>query len=76
MSKSVLPLLRRLFAGLTSVIVAGFAGSVLASDHLDTPSVIADPRADIGDLYAWTSQDGRRLNLAMSSASGRTSDRL
>jgi hypothetical protein len=37
----------------------------LASDHLDTPSVIADPRTDIGDLYAWTSTDGRRLNLVM-----------
>ena len=36
-----------------------------AADHLDTSSVIADPRADIGDLYAWTSYDGRRLNLAM-----------
>ncbi|MES2350579.1 MAG: DUF4331 family protein [Pseudomonadota bacterium] len=37
----------------------------MASDHLDTPSVIADPRTDIGDLYAWTSTDGRRLNLVM-----------
>jgi hypothetical protein len=37
----------------------------MASDHLDTPSVIADPRTDIGDLYAWTSADGRRLNLVM-----------
>lgn len=36
-----------------------------ASDHLDSPSVIADPRADIGDLYAWTSYEGRRLNLVM-----------
>jgi hypothetical protein len=37
----------------------------LASDHLDSPSVIADPRADVGDLFAWTSYDGRRLNLVM-----------
>jgi hypothetical protein len=48
----------------------------LASDHLDTPSVIADPRTDIGDLYAWTSTDGRRLNLVMTivghSFSGKT----
>jgi len=36
-----------------------------ASDHLDTRTVVEDPRADIGDLYAWTSPDGRRLNLAM-----------
>jgi len=76
MSKSLVPRLRRLLAGLTSVIVAGFAGSVLASDHLDTPSVIADPRADIGDLYAWTSQDGRRLNLAMTIVGHTFSDRL
>jgi len=36
-----------------------------AADHLDTPGVIAAPRADIGDLYAWTSYDGRGLNLVM-----------
>lgn len=36
-----------------------------ASDHLDSSAVIADPRLDIGDLYAWTSSDGRRLNLVM-----------
>ncbi|MCS0630869.1 DUF4331 domain-containing protein [Telluria mixta] len=36
-----------------------------ASDHLDSPRVIADPRVDIGDIYAWTSADGRRLNLVM-----------
>jgi hypothetical protein len=36
-----------------------------ASDHLDTPTVIADPAADIGDIFAWTSSDGRRLNLVM-----------
>ncbi|KQY05855.1 hypothetical protein ASD28_07230 [Massilia sp. Root133] len=36
-----------------------------ASDHLDSPKVIADPRVDIGDIYAWTSADGRRLNLVM-----------
>jgi Domain of unknown function (DUF4331) len=36
-----------------------------ASDHLDTRTVIEDPRADIGDLYAWTSYDAKRLNLVM-----------
>lgn len=35
------------------------------SDHLDTRTVIEDPRADIGDLYAWMSPDGERLELAM-----------
>lgn len=36
-----------------------------ASDHLDTPTVAMNPRADIGDLYAWTSADGKELNLVM-----------
>jgi len=48
----------------------------LASDHLDTPTVIADPSADIGDLFAWTSSDGRRLNLVMTIVGHRFSDRL
>lgn len=47
-----------------------------ASDHLDTPTVIADPAADIGDLYAWTSADGRRLNMVMTVVAHRFSDRL
>lgn len=47
-----------------------------ASDHLDTPTVIADPAADIGDLYAWISSDGRRLNLIMTIVGARFSDRL
>ncbi|WP_129777673.1 DUF4331 family protein [Peristeroidobacter soli] len=41
------------------------ASPLFAADHLDTPSVIADPRADIGDVFAWTSHDARRLNLVM-----------
>jgi hypothetical protein len=38
--------------------------------------VIADPAADIGDLFAWTSSDGRRLNLVMTVVAHRFSDRL
>ena len=49
---------------------------LFAADHLDTPSVIADPRADIGDLYAWTSHDGRQLNLAMTIVGHTFSDQL
>jgi hypothetical protein len=48
-----------------AVLFLATVAPALASDHLDTPSVIADPRNDIGDLYAWTSTDGRRLNLVM-----------
>jgi hypothetical protein len=47
------------------VLGAGAAASSYASDHLDTPTVIANPQADIGDLYAWTSSDGQHLNLVM-----------
>src|SRR5580704_12048618 len=47
-----------------------------ASDHMDTPTVIADPAADIGDIFAWTSSDGRRLNLVMDIVAHQFSDRL
>ncbi|MDY6947101.1 MAG: DUF4331 family protein [Pseudomonadota bacterium] len=56
---------RRLAAVLLATATSGTAIASFAADHLDTPSVIADPRADIGDLFAWTSYDGRRLNLVM-----------
>jgi hypothetical protein len=41
-----------------------------------TPTVIADPAADIGDLYAWTSTDGKRLNLVMDIVAHQFSNRL
>jgi len=47
-----------------------------ASDHLDTPTVLADPAADIGDFYAWTSTDGRRLNLVLDIVGKRFSDQV
>jgi hypothetical protein len=53
------------------------AGSAAyASDHLDTPTVIADPRADIGDVYAWMSPDARQLNLVMTIVGHSFSDKL
>jgi len=52
------------------------AGPTRASDHLDTPTVIADPRSDIGDVYAWMSPDGRQLNLVMTIVGHSFSDRL
>lgn len=55
-------LLATLFAGIT--VVSGLRPAH-ASDHLDTPTVAMNPRADIGDLYAWTSADGEQLNLVM-----------
>lgn len=56
---------RRSAAVLLAAATFIVASPSFAADHLDTPSVIADPRADIGDLFAWTSYDGRRLNLVM-----------
>ncbi|SFJ50788.1 DUF4331 family protein [Caulobacter sp. UNC279MFTsu5.1] len=58
---------RALAAGLggAAALLLAAAGPARASDHLDTPSVIADPRADIGDIFAWTSPDRRKLNLVM-----------
>lgn len=50
------------------------ARPALASDHLDTPTVIADPAADIGDVYAWA--DHGRLDLAMTIVGHRFSDRV
>ena len=47
-----------------------------ASDHLDSPTVIADPRTDIGDVYAWMSPDHQKLNLVMTIVGHSFSDRV
>jgi Domain of unknown function (DUF4331) len=47
-----------------------------ASDHLDTQAVIDDPAGDIGDLYAWMSPDGRRLDLVMTIVGKKFSDHV
>src|SRR5688572_8909462 len=57
-------------------LTALFITSAVASDHLDTQSVIDDPAGDIGDLYAWMSPDGRRLNLVMTIVGKRFSDHV
>src|ERR1700722_5265498 len=66
------------FAGLAMVGILLTVGvrAVSASDHLDTPTVIADPAADIGDIFAWTSSDGKRLNLVMDIVAHQFSNRL
>lgn len=56
---------RRLFGAVLGSLALAGAGAAQASDHKDSPSVIADPAVDIGDIFAWTSPDARRLNLAM-----------
>ncbi len=62
-----------LFAGALTIAITAAAR---ASDHLDTPAVIADPAADIGDLYAWMSPDGERLDLVMTIVGKRFSDQI
>ena len=66
------PLLRRLALCCAAALATAPA---LASDHLDTPTITADPAADIGDLYAWTSADGRRLNIVLDIVGNRFSTR-
>jgi len=50
-----------------SVLLIGKSGN--AADHLDSPSLLSsaggNPMADIGDVYAWMSSDGSKVNLAM-----------
>jgi hypothetical protein len=50
--------------------------SARASDHLDSPATVANPQADISDVYAWTSSDGRQLNLIMTVLGHTFSDRV
>lgn len=35
----------------------------LAADHVDSPAAIAEPTADITDVYAWMSEDAEMLNV-------------
>ena len=67
---------RLALATLVPVLSITAAGRCKASDHLDSPTVIADPRADIGDIYAWTSPDHRRLNLVMTIVGHTFSDKV
>lgn len=59
-----------------AIVFASISGVAYASDHLDSPTVIADPSADIGDIFAWTSVDGKRVNLVMDIVGHRFSDKL
>ena len=43
-----------------ALLCSAVAVQCRASDHLDSPTVIADPRTDIGDVYAWMSPDHQR----------------
>ncbi len=55
---------------------AGGTGFLQASNHLDSPTAIANPQADIGDIYAWMAPDGHQVNLVMTLVGHSFSDRL
>ena len=59
-----------------ALVCLAVAAPAWASDHLDSPTVIADPRTDIGDVYAWTSPDHRQLNLVMTIVGHAFSDQV
>lgn len=69
---------RRLVAGafLGAVVAFGAVSDCGASNHLDTPLVTANPQANIGDIYAWTAQDGRHVNLVMDIVGRSFSDKI
>ena len=60
---------------LSIVFVAGIAASVagigtmLASDHQDTPEVELNPRMDINDVYAFPGSSADRVALVMTTSS-------
>lgn len=47
--------------------LAVLAGSIpaLAADHVDSPAAIAEPTADITDIYAWMTHDAEMLNVVV-----------
>jgi hypothetical protein len=47
-----------------------------ASGHLDSPATVANPAAEIGDVCAWTSPEGKQLNLAMTIQGHAFSDKV
>lgn len=55
---------------------APLANVALASDHLDSPAALANPAADIGDIFAWTSPEGKQLNLVMTLQGHAFSDKV
>src|SRR5260370_33396207 len=62
--------MKALIRSLVTVVIlgmlwAGRGGAAYASKQLDTTTTIANPEVDIGDIFAWTSPNGRQLNLVM-----------
>jgi len=58
------------------ILSTTLAVTARASDHLDSPATVANPQADIADVYAWTSPEGGRLNLVMTIQAHTFSDKV
>jgi hypothetical protein len=54
------------FRGALAVAVVTAAPMALAADHLDSPAPVADPAADITDVYGWV--DGSKVVLVLNVA--------
>ena len=54
--------------GLGVAILASQTGH--AADHLDSPTLLGNPLGDINDVYAWMTNDGAKVNLAMTVSPG------
>lgn len=50
-------------------VSAVIAGSVFASDHMDTPEVELNPRMDINDVYAFPGSSADRIALVLTTSS-------
>jgi len=50
-------------AAMAALVSAPFVAS--AADHIDSPAAVAEPTADITDLYAWMTPDAQNLNLVL-----------
>lgn len=50
---------------LTLLLAIAAPAAVFAADHIDSPAAVAEPTADITDLYAWMSDDAENLNLIL-----------
>jgi hypothetical protein len=46
------------------------AHTTQAADHLDSPGAVANPMADITDVYAWNTADAMKVNLVMAVSPG------
>jgi len=58
---------------LMTLMAFGLGGTALAADHAEAPGAEADPAADIGDFYAWHTDDGTLVaivTLAAGDSSG------